>query len=129
MTLKSLHKVIYTVQLEILAVKFGCLAVGEVTVKFKSVKFKCDLRIYVLFYVCACACAHIICTELLPNLNPPIFLFWALGTKPPNLKIANISGYTVCTTLTSYDQYDFATIHLVSSPDSTYEREGLVTSG
>ena len=42
-----------------------------------------------------CACAHIICTELPPNLNPPIFLFRPLGTKPPNLKIANISGYTV----------------------------------
>ena len=47
----------------------------------------------VLFY--ACACTHIICTELPPNLNPPIFLFRPLGTKPPNLKIANISGYTV----------------------------------
>ena len=46
---------------------------------------------YVLFY----ACAHIICTELPPNLNPPIFLFRLLGTKLPNLKIANISGYTV----------------------------------
>ena len=43
----------------------------------------------------ACACEHIICTELLPNLNLPIFLFRPLGTKPPNLKIANISGYTV----------------------------------
>ena len=43
----------------------------------------------------ACACAHIICMELPPNLNPPIFLFRPLGTKPPNLKIANISGYTV----------------------------------
>ena len=42
-----------------------------------------------------CACAHIICTELPPNLNPPIFLFRLLGTKPPNLKIVNISGYTV----------------------------------
>ena len=62
------------------------------TVKFKSVKFKCDLRIYVLFY--SCACAHIICTELPPNLNLPIFLFRPLGTKPPNLRIANISGYT-----------------------------------
>ena len=49
---------------------------------------------YVLFY--ACACAHIICTELPPNLNLPIFLFQPLGTKPPNLKITNISGYTVC---------------------------------
>ena len=29
----------------------------------------------------ACACAHIICTELPPNLNLPIFLFWPLGTK------------------------------------------------
>ena len=48
---------------------------------------------YILFYVCACA--HIICTELPPNLNPPIFLFRPLGTKRPNLKIANISGYTV----------------------------------
>ena len=48
---------------------------------------------YILFY--ACACAHIICTELPPNLNPPIFLFRPLRTKPPNLKIANISGYTV----------------------------------
>ena len=38
---------------------------------------------------------HIICTELPPNLNPPIFLFRPLRTKPPNLKIANISGYTV----------------------------------
>ena len=62
--------------------------VGEATVKFK-----CDLRIYVLFY--ACACAHIISMELPSNLNPPIFLFRPLGTKPPNLKIANISGYTV----------------------------------
>ena len=43
----------------------------------------------------ACACAHIICTKLPPNLNPPIFLFRPLRTKPPNLKIANISGYTV----------------------------------
>ena len=34
-------------------------------------------------------------SELPPNLNPPIFLFRPLGTKPPNLKIANISGYTV----------------------------------
>ena len=42
----------------------------------------------------------IICTELPPNLNPPIFLFRLLGTKPPNLKIANISGYTVV----SYEQ-------------------------
>ena len=75
------------------SIKFGGLAVGETTVKFKSVKFKCDLRTYVLFY--ACACAHIICMELPPNLNPPIFLFRPLGTKPPNLKIANISGYTV----------------------------------
>ena len=48
---------------------------------------------YVLFYVCACA--HIIYMELLPNLNPPIFLFRPLRTKPLNLKIANISGYTV----------------------------------
>ena len=47
----------------------------------------------VLFYTCACA--HIICTELPPNLNLPIFLFWPLGTKLPNLKFANISGYTV----------------------------------
>ena len=39
--------------------------------------------------------AHIICTELPPNLNPLIFLFQPLGTKPPNLKIANISRYTV----------------------------------
>ena len=30
-----------------------------------------------------------------PNLNPPIFLFRPLGTKPPNLMTANISGYTV----------------------------------
>jgi len=67
------------------SIKFGGLAVGEATVKFK-----CDLRIYVLFY----ACVHIICTELPPNLNPPIFLFRPLGTKPPNVKIANISGYT-----------------------------------
>ena len=72
------------------SIKFGGLAVGEATVKFKSVKFKCDLR---MFY--ACVCAHIICTELPPNLNPPIFLFQPLGTKPPNLKIANISSYTV----------------------------------
>ena len=43
----------------------------------------------------ACACTHIICTELPLNLNPPIFLFRPLGTKPSNLKIANISGYTV----------------------------------
>ena len=43
----------------------------------------------------ACVCAHIICTELPPNLNLPIFLFRPLGTKLPNLKIANISGYTV----------------------------------
>ena len=76
------------------SIKFGSLAVGEATVKCKSVKFKCDLRIYILFY--ACACAHIIYTELPPNLNPPIFLFQPLGTKPPNLKIANISSYTVC---------------------------------
>ena len=48
---------------------------------------------YVLFY--PCACAHIICTELPPNLNLPIFLFRPLGTKPPNLKIANIYGYMV----------------------------------
>ena len=54
---------------------------------------------YVLFYVCACT--HIICTELPPNLNPPIFFFRPLGTKPPNLKIANISGYTVCAILAS----------------------------
>ena len=47
----------------------------------------------VLFYTCECA--HIICMELPPNLSPPIFLFRSLGTKPPNLKIANISGYTV----------------------------------
>ena len=33
--------------------------------------------------------------ELPPNLNSPIILFRPLGTKPPNLKIANISGYTV----------------------------------
>ena len=49
----------------------------------------------------SCACMYIrytcsICTELPPNLNPPIFIFWPLGTKPPNLKIANISSYTVC---------------------------------
>ena len=31
-----------------------------------------------------------------PNLNPPIFVFRPLGTKPPNLMTANISGYTVC---------------------------------
>ena len=36
---------------------------------------------------------RIICTELPPNLNQPIFRL--LRTKPPNLKIANISGYTV----------------------------------
>ena len=36
------------------SIKFGSLAVGEVTVKFKSVKFKCDLRTYVLFYTCVC---------------------------------------------------------------------------
>ena len=75
------------------SIKFGSLAVGEATVKFKSVKFKCDLLIYVLFYMCACV--HIICTELPPNLNPPIFLFRPLGTKPPNLKITNISSYTI----------------------------------
>ena len=51
------------------------------------------LSTYEFFY--ACTCAHIICTELPPNLNPPIFLFRLLRTKPPNLKIANISGYTV----------------------------------
>ena len=45
---------------------------------------------YVLFYACG------ICTEIPPNLNQPIFLFRPLGTKPSNLKIANISGYTVC---------------------------------
>ena len=64
-----------------LSIKFGDLAVGKATVKFK--------------YDYACACVHIICMELPPNLNPPIFLFRPLGTKPPNLKIANISGYTV----------------------------------
>ena len=37
------------------------------------------------------------CKAQPPNLNPPIFLFRSLGTKPPNLKIANISGYTVLT--------------------------------
>ena len=37
------------------SIKFGGLAVGEATVKFKSVKFKCDLRVYALFYACACA--------------------------------------------------------------------------
>ena len=37
------------------SIKFGGLAVGEATVKFKSVKFKCDLRTYVLFYACMCA--------------------------------------------------------------------------
>ena len=30
-----------------------------------------------------------------PNLNPPIFLFRLLGTKPPNLMTINISGHTV----------------------------------
>ena len=28
---------------------------------------------------------RVICTQLLPNLNLPIFLFRPLGTKPPNL--------------------------------------------
>ena len=37
------------------SIKFGGLAVGEATVKFKSVKFKCNLRTYVLSYACACA--------------------------------------------------------------------------
>jgi len=64
------------------SIKFGGLAVGKATVKFKSVKFKCDLRIYVLFY--ACACAHIICMELPPNLNPSTFYF---GRSGPNRQI------------------------------------------
>ena len=55
---------------------------------------------YVLFY--ACVCTHIIYTELPPNLNLPIFLFRPLGTKPPNLKIANISGYMVCDWLVAF---------------------------
>ena len=58
----------------------------------------------------ACTCAHIICTELLPNLNPPIFLFRPLGTKPPNLKIANISGYTVVVYV--HDHYCFTKVVL-----------------
>ena len=73
------------------SIKFAGLAVGEAI--FKSVKFKCNLRTYILFYVCACV--HIVCMELPPNLNPSIFLFRLLGTKLPNLKITNISGYTV----------------------------------
>ena len=77
------------------SIKFGGLAVGEATVKFKSVKCKCDLRdIRVILRVRVRA--YYTCTELPPNLNPPIFLFRLLGIKPPNLKIANISGYTVC---------------------------------
>ena len=32
------------------SIKFGSLAVGEATVKFKSVKFKCDLRVRVRAY-------------------------------------------------------------------------------
>ena len=32
------------------SIKFGGLAVGEATVKFKSVKFKCDLRVRVRAY-------------------------------------------------------------------------------
>ena len=32
------------------SIKFGGLAVGEATVKFKSVKFKCDLRVCVRAY-------------------------------------------------------------------------------
>ena len=51
------------------SIKFGGLGVGEATVKFKSIKLLCT---YVLFY----ACAHIICTELPPNLNPPKFFFF-----------------------------------------------------
>ena len=35
--------------------------------------------------------------EVPPNLNPPILLFGPLRTKLPNLKTANISGYTVYT--------------------------------
>ena len=74
------------------SIKFGGLAVGEATVKFKSIKFKCDLRIILRMRVRA-----YYMSELPPNLNPPIFLFRPLGTKPPNLKIANISGYMVYT--------------------------------
>ena len=54
-----------------------------------------NLNLSNLSPIYACACVHIIYTELPPNLNPPIFLFRPLGIKPPNLKIANISGYTV----------------------------------
>ena len=79
------------------------LAVGEATIKFKSVK---STRIK----------GHMLCTyvsylrvrvrvyymygrrELPPNLNPPRLLFRPLGTKPPSLKIANISGCTVFST-------------------------------
>ena len=63
--------------------KFGGLAVGEATIKLKSANISYT-RIYVWRYR----------TEP-QNLNLPIFLFRLLKIKPPNLKTANISGYTV----------------------------------
>ena len=87
------------------SIKFGGWP-GKRPSNLNPSNFKCDLRVnhaptirdlhscarartYVLFYACG------ICMEVPPNLNLPICLFRRLGTKPPNLKIANISGYTI----------------------------------
>ena len=74
------------------SIKFGGLAIGEATVKFKSVKFKCDLRIIHIILRVRVRAYYMYGTTA--KFKSAKFLFRPLGTKPPNLKIANISGYT-----------------------------------
>ena len=66
-----------------IAGKFGGLAVCLSTAKLKSTNF---------FSVCMYIWRY---RTIPPNLNPPIVLKTSFGAKLPNLKTANISGYTV----------------------------------
>ena len=75
------------------SIKFGGLAVGEATVKFKSVKFKFDLRDIPYYFTRVRARIYMYgTTAKFKSAN--IFIL-AARDQTAKLKIANISGYTV----------------------------------
>ena len=102
--------------------KFGSLAVCVMTAKLKSANISV-LTLYVYIRRMTIPYGP-------PNLNLPMFLFRRLWTKPPNLKTANISGYTV-DHLTVCIVYNVspapASYNYISLPHCRYEESTIHT--
>ena len=69
--------------------KFG----GKINLVVGSLRYSCQIKNLPIFLCYTYTCIYVWrYRTILPYLNPPIFLFWPLKTKPPNLRTANISA-------------------------------------